>query len=126
MGNGQSFSQNYRYAVPVSDPTPGSSSVYRAASHPSELITGMLDRTMNSAWDLFKGTVTRQPNRPFLGRRFRKAGGELGPYEWMSYAEAENIALCFGTSLIRSNLVPVVHYADELLPGAQRMRMLGL
>eukprot|EP01055_Gregarina_sp_Pseudo9_P005227 Gregarina_sp_Pseudo_9__5226@NODE_583_length_2551_cov_101_484873_g550_i0_p1_GENE_NODE_583_length_2551_cov_101_484873_g550_i0NODE_583_length_2551_cov_101_484873_g550_i0_p1_ORF_typecomplete_len703_score190_93AMPbinding/PF00501_28/9_5e84AMPbinding_C/PF13193_6/0_011Cas9_C/PF18525_1/0_29_NODE_583_length_2551_cov_101_484873_g550_i03082416 len=127
MGNSTSFPDSHQYQVAVANPdTEGSSPIYRAADHPDELICNYKDRDFKTAWDIFKFAIQRFPRRRFLGRRFRDEKGEFGEYEWMSYAEAEAIALAFGTTLVRESIVPEKQYPDELFKGAKKMKLLGI
>eukprot|EP01056_Protomagalhaensia_sp_Gyna25_P001643 Protomagalhaensia_sp_Gyna_25__1642@NODE_184_length_4560_cov_95_754258_g143_i0_p1_GENE_NODE_184_length_4560_cov_95_754258_g143_i0NODE_184_length_4560_cov_95_754258_g143_i0_p1_ORF_typecomplete_len703_score138_50AMPbinding/PF00501_28/4_4e86AMPbinding_C/PF13193_6/0_0011Cas9_C/PF18525_1/0_37_NODE_184_length_4560_cov_95_754258_g143_i021904298 len=127
MGNNQSLPDSHQYQVAVANPdTEGSSAIYRAATHPDELISGYKDRAIKNGWDIFKLSVQRYPRRRFLGRRLKNERGELGEYEWMSYAEAEAIALAFGSTLVREGLVREKEYPDELYEGARKMKVLGI
>lgn len=105
----------------------GCTPIYRAKSHPTELISNYLDRKVENAWDFFVQTARRFPQRRFLGRRFRdEASGQLGLYEWMTYSEAHQIALAFGTTLCNEELIPASTFEDEPYEKGRTMRILGL
>ncbi|EZG55202.1 putative long-chain-fatty-acid-CoA ligase [Gregarina niphandrodes] len=124
MGQAQSFTDQFVYHTEAGKATEGCTPVFRAASHPTELVETFLDREVHSSWDLFDNTVKRSPNRKFLGRRFRDERGQLGQYEWMTYSEACQIALAFGTVMRGTaetpGLVPLTE-AEGL-----KMRILGM
>lgn len=126
MGNVQTFNSNFSYHTAVTPPSNGSTSVYRAASHPDALIESLLDRKIGSTYELFEASCQRYPNRRFLGRRFRDSSGQLGGYTWMTFKESQTIALAFGTSMIRENLIPLQEFPDETYEGARSLRILGL
>mmetsp|Transcript_7223 Transcript_7223/g.17706 ORF Transcript_7223/g.17706 Transcript_7223/m.17706 type:complete len:658 (-) Transcript_7223:215-2188(-) len=59
---------------------------------------------IESGFDIFSATADRVPGSRCLGWRPVLEGGKLGPYEYVSYAEARELAVAIGTALVKSGL----------------------
>jgi len=57
-----------------------------------------------TVFEIFQASATRYPDRPCLGRRPLAADGTAGPYEWITYKEALDRAVRFGSGLVHFNI----------------------
>ncbi|XP_028127616.1 long chain acyl-CoA synthetase 2-like [Camellia sinensis] len=97
------------YTVKVEESKPGSDekasagAVYRSIYAKNGLTE--LPAGMHSPWDFFSDSVKRNPKNPMLGRR-QIVDSMGGPYVWITYDEAYDVALRVGSALRRRHLNP--------------------
>ncbi|KFH14137.1 putative long-chain fatty acid CoA ligase [Toxoplasma gondii MAS] len=126
MGNTQSGPQIV-YNVPIEDPVPAGkkrTSIYRSVFSPDAIVDNFADRPCQSAWDLFQRGVAISGEKRCLGTRVKNADGTLGPYQWKTYREVEQLALEVGSGILSlPDAAPKLHFEEETFQ--QDMRFLA-
>ncbi|KAL8143536.1 hypothetical protein V2J09_016568 [Rumex salicifolius] len=65
----------------------------------------------HSAWDLFSHRVKENPESPMLGQR-RVVEGKAGPYQWLTYKQAHDLAIRVGSAIRSRGVNPIFNFGD--------------
>lgn len=97
-----------KYCVPINDPLPGQSSIYRHPKAEKGLIWSPDPEKIKTLRDNILQSAEKHGNNNFLGTQLAN-----GNYEWKNYKTCLDIANKFGSGLIALNLVPPIsEYKD--------------
>ncbi|KAL6757995.1 hypothetical protein V8C86DRAFT_1809130 [Haematococcus lacustris] len=100
--------KSYTVSLPEKLTPEGAWTVHRAASSPYKLVSTFPapDDDIRTLHDNLEKSVGRYPHVPFLGTRKRDDKGKLGPYTWMTYAQAGDVRTSIGSGLMQLGLAP--------------------
>eukprot|EP00197_Chlamydomonas_leiostraca_P002909 CAMPEP_0202857292 /NCGR_PEP_ID=MMETSP1391-20130828/295_1 /ASSEMBLY_ACC=CAM_ASM_000867 /TAXON_ID=1034604 /ORGANISM="Chlamydomonas leiostraca, Strain SAG 11-49" /LENGTH=690 /DNA_ID=CAMNT_0049536077 /DNA_START=146 /DNA_END=2218 /DNA_ORIENTATION=- len=102
----QSAQQDYAVVLPEKLTADGDWTVRRAAASPYKLVSTFPapDDDIRTLHDNLEKSIARYPHVPFLGTRKRDDKGKLGPYTWMTYAQAGDVRTSIGSGLLQLGL----------------------
>lgn len=129
MGSAPSFL--FQYSVDVEPSVqPHQTGIRRSSTHPDGLVADFVDETLHSCWNIFQRGVRCNPDGNMFGSRSRRSSPDgaavLGPFEWLTYRQVEDLALRVGSALMDLDLVPELSFPDEPFHGARALRQLAL
>jgi hypothetical protein len=86
--------------VPISDPTPNETAVYRHPAATRALRT-TYDPSVHTVYEGLQNTFRRCASRPFIGERIRLCDGSYGAYKFRTYREIDQLSARVGGQLAK-------------------------
>lgn len=120
---GYSQSKEANYGVYIENKKEGETRIIRHPAIGNNELPKEPFKGINTMWKALEFSYKNLPNNKFLGTRLKNLNGELGDYNWKTYAEAYEIILSFSCGLEKMNLCEEKDFTKE---GSSKFKFFGI